>query len=154
MPPQPTPLLRVFVAGNPISANHMYNARGYGAARRLTAEAVAWRDAVAVAAMPWRFAESAARPTLGISCRFIAARADVDNLLKLVVDGVKLGLAVDDRYVTRVCAEKVRGTIAERGAWIEVTQLPDMKPARSTQPQRRRAQPTAKAAAKSTERSA
>jgi len=103
----------------------MYGARGYGASRRLTPEARQWRDDVATSTLAWRFADDAPRPALSISCRFPGARADVDNLLKLVLDGVKIGLAVDDRYVMRVCAEKtplVRGE--ERGAWIEVTCLP------------------------------
>lgn len=127
IPPTPVPLLRVWVAGNPISSNHSYGARGYGAARRLTPEARAWREAVATSVMPWRIAESAPRPLLALQCTFVGGRADLDNMLKLLIDGVKLGLAVDDRFVVRLCAEKQsvpRG--GEKGAWIEVTQLPQL----------------------------
>lgn len=121
------PLLRVWVAGKPISSNHIYGARGSGAARRLTPEARAWREAVATSVMPWRLAEHAPRPLLSVCCVFVGARADVDNLLKGTLDGLKEGLLVDDRYVVRVCAEKqplARG--GEKGAWIEVTQLPQL----------------------------
>ena len=45
-PVPPAPLLRVFVAGNPVSTNHMYGGRGYSSAKHLTAEARAWREAV------------------------------------------------------------------------------------------------------------
>lgn len=130
--PRETPLLRVWVAGNPASGNHMYITRkaATGALKRakvMTPTATGWRDAVAVATMPWRFAESAPRPTLAVSCSFVGARADVDNLLKLTLDGLKMGLLVDDRYVMRVCAEKVPlPRDGERGAWIAVSCLPPM----------------------------
>jgi len=131
-PVPPVPLLRVFVAGNPVSTNHMYGGRGHSSAKHLTAEARAWREAVSYCTMAWRYAPEVPRPNLAVSCTFIGARADVDNLLKLTLDGLKDGLLVDDRYVMKVCAEKrplSAGT--ERGAWIEVSELP---PAQHTQP--------------------
>ena len=130
--PRETPLLRVWVAGNPASVNQMYITRkaATGALKRtkvMRSAAVDWRDAVAVATMPWRFPESAPRPTLAVSCSFVGARADVDNLLKLTLDGLQTGLLVDDRYVMRVCAEKVPlAHEGERGAWIAVSCLPPM----------------------------
>lgn len=134
---EPTRLLRVFVPGHPASANHMYGARGQGAARRLTPEARAWRDAVTLLTARWRFPDDAPRPALAVCCVFLGARADVDNLLKLTLDGLKLGLAVDDRYITRLCAEKQplpRGGM--RGAWIAVALLPP--PVKQPKPQRAR----------------
>jgi len=143
-PVPPAPLLRVFVAGNPVGANHMYLKRrkaseGYdddGKRRRsdraLIPNATVWRDAIANSVMQWRYPESAPRPWLEVSCIFIGALADVDNLLKLALDGIKKGLLVDDCYVLRVIAERrklIPGT--ERGAWIEVSELP---PAQHTQP--------------------
>lgn len=126
-PSPPAPLLRVFVPGNPVSANHMHDARGYGAARRLTPDARAWRDAIALSVMRWRFAAEAPRPNLAVSLVWIGARSDIDNPVKLALDGVKLGLAVDDRYVTRLTIEKRPLAYGdERGAWIEVTELPPM----------------------------
>ena len=137
--PEPTRLLRVFVPGNPASSNHMYGARGNGrgAARHLTAEARAWRDAVTLLTTAWRFPDDAPRPLLAVSLVFLGGRADVDNMVKLALDGVKLGLAVDDRYVVRLYAEKQplpRG--GTRGAWIEVTVLPP--PVKPPRPQRAR----------------
>ena len=135
--PEPTRLLRVFVPGNPASSNHMYGARGNGrgAARHLTTEARAWRDAVTLLTRAWRVPDDAPRPLLAVSFVFLGGRADVDNMVKLALDGVKLGLAVDDRYVMRLCAEKQplpRG--GTRGAWIEVTVLPP--PVKPPRPQR------------------
>ena len=144
--PAPTHLLRVFVPGNPVSSNHMYGVRGYAAAKRLTPEAKQWRDDVANSTLAWRFAADAPRPALSVACSFVGARADVDNLLKLTLDGLKLGLQVDDRYVVRVCAEKVplpargpNGGRGERGAWIEVMCLPQLpKKAQQVQPRARK----------------
>lgn len=138
-PPEPAPLLRVFVAGYPVGANHMYLKRKKGGEtydddgrkrysdRALTPNATIWRNAIANSVMQWRYPESAPRPALEVSCVFIGALADVDNLLKLALDGIKRGLLVDDRYVMRVIAERRRlspGT--ERGAWIEVSELPSV----------------------------
>jgi len=125
VPPSPVPLLRVFVPGKPVSTNLIYAARGYRHSRRLTDEAHAWRDAVTLSVMPWRLKSNAPRPTLAVSFVFIGCRSDVDNLIKTTLDGIKDGLAVDDRYVMKVCAEKRSLSAgAERGAWIEVTILP------------------------------
>ena len=142
---EPTRLLHVFVPGNPASSNHMYGVRGNGgnggngrgAARHLTAEARAWRDAVTLLTRAWRVPDDAPRPLLAVSFVFLGGRADVDNMVKLALDGVKLGLAVDDRYVMRLCAEKQplpRG--GTRGAWIEVTVL--SPPVKQPRPQRAR----------------
>jgi len=126
-PPEPAPLLRVFVAGKPVSTNQMYGSRG-GAAKHLTPNAWAWREAVALSTMRWRYAEGTKRPNLAVSCVFSGVQADVDNLLKLALDGLKAGLMVDDRYVTRVCAERRPYSRSdEKGAWIEVTELPPMQ---------------------------
>ena|SRR5690348_1201611 len=125
IPLPPAPLLRVFIPGNAPSANHMYAARGRGAARYLTAEAVAWREAVATSVMRWRFSAHAPRPNLAVRFTWVGMRSDIDNPVKLTLDGVKLGLAVDDAYVSELGVRKCtlsRG--AERGAWIEVTILP------------------------------
>ena len=125
--PPPAPLLRVWVAGNAPSVNHMY------VARHLTPEARAWRDAVATSLLPWRFPESAPRPDLRVSFVWVGMRSDIDNPCKLTLDGVKEGLLVDDKYVSRLTIEKrplARG--GERGAWIEVTCLPQApKPPRA-----------------------
>ena len=131
-PLPPAPLLRVFIPGNAPSANHMYAARGRGAARYLTTEAVAWREAVALSVMRWRFSERAPRPDLAVSFTWVGMRSDIDNPVKLTLDGVKLGLAVDDAYVSELRVTKrplAHG--GERGAWIEVSELP---PAQHTQP--------------------
>jgi len=135
-PVPPAPLLRVFVAGNPVGSNHMYgNRKTFDKAmhtRHLTESARLWREAVSYCTMPWRYAPEAQRPNLSVSCIFLGARADVDNLLKLTLDGLKDGLLVDDRYVLKVCAEKrLLSAGTERGAWIEVSELP---PAQHTQP--------------------
>src|SRR5690242_18342733 len=87
-----TPLLRVFVPGNAPSANHMYAARGRGAARYLTLEALDWRGLVASYVMPWRYGETAPRPNLRVSLIWMGNRSDIDNPIKLTLDGVKMGL--------------------------------------------------------------
>ena len=158
-PMPPTPLLRVFVPGAAASGNHMYINRkeATGQHKRTkvhTPRAAQWIKDVAQSVQQWRFPENAPRPRLAVSCTFLNTRSDLDNLLKPTLDGLKIGLMVDDRYVVKLTAEKlpwVRN--GERGAWIEVTQLPDAKPAaratRATQPrpktQRRRSQPAAAA---------
>jgi Holliday junction resolvase RusA-like endonuclease len=111
----------VFVAGTPVSANAMYGPRGRGAAKRLTKEAVVWRDAVADSLMEWRSAARILGPALSVVCLVQGVRGDADNYLKLIVDGVKIGLMIDDRHFVRVSAEKRplrRG--GKAGAWIEV----------------------------------
>lgn len=134
-----TPLLRTFVAGHPVSTNQMYGSRG-GAAKHLTPAAWAWRESVALSTMRWRYAAGAKRPNLAVSCVFSGVQADVDNLLKLTLDGLKDGLMVDDRYITRVCAERLPySRNDEKGAWIEVRELPSepTKPAQQ-RPTRKR----------------
>ena len=129
-----TPLLRIFVAGHPVSTNQMYGSRG-GAAKHLTPAAWAWRESVAISTMRWRYAEGAKRPNLAVSCIFSGVQADVDNLLKLTLDGLKAGLMVDDRYVTRICAERLPYSRSdEKGAWIEVHELPPVATKQTTQP--------------------
>jgi Holliday junction resolvase RusA-like endonuclease len=118
-------LLHVWVAGRPISANRMYGARGRsGHARRLTKPARQWRKDVAYSVLPWRVSERAPRPTLAVSIAVVGVRGDVDNYSKLICDGLKIGLAVDDRYFARVSVER---RPAERrgqlGAWIAVAAL-------------------------------
>lgn len=118
-PAPSAPLLRVFVPGNAPSVNHMY------VARHLTTEARAWRDAVALSLLPWRFPESAPRPDLRVSFVWVGMRSDIDNPCKLTLDGVKEGLAVDDKYVSELSLKKQKKTPQqERGAWIEVQVLP------------------------------
>ena len=150
--PEPTPLLRVFVPGRPISVNstHVKRAAASGRMRRdrvVEPLARGWREAIAyevmqaarsgAAEMNWRRLRETKRPRLAISCIFIGSRADADNLLKLAVDGIKEGLMVDDRYVVRLYAEMQplpRG--GTRGAWIEVSVLPP--PVKLTKPKRTR----------------
>jgi Holliday junction resolvase RusA-like endonuclease len=121
----PVPLLRVWVAGRPVSANRMYGARGRsGHAKRLTAAAREWRDTVAYSVLPWRVSERAPRPTLAVSCVFVGIRADADNPVKLTLDGLKIGLAVDDRHFIRVTAERRPAEWSgELGAWLTVWHL-------------------------------
>jgi Holliday junction resolvase RusA-like endonuclease len=162
-PPAPAPLLRVFVPGAAASGNHMYINRkeATGQRKRIkvhTQRAAQWIKDVAQSVQQWRFSEHAPRPRLAVSCTFLNTKSDLDNLLKTTLDGLKIGLMVDDRYVVKLTAEKlpwVRN--GERGAWIEVTQLPEKAATQPTQPRRRRTQPqrqAATAAAVAKERSA
>lgn len=134
-------ILRVFVAGKPASVNKLYAARRGTYAKRLDPEAQVWLNTVAIETMRWRFPERMPRPRLAVHLTLVGIRAnaDIDNYAKTILDGLKLGIAVDDRYIHRLVIE--RGEAAykgQRGAWIEVWRLPmTVAPTRAERAERR-----------------
>jgi|GEM_PF-3236771 len=113
--PSGNPRISLVVKGHPVSVNRAYgNVRTYGR-KRLTEEAAIWRDFVRSAVMTWR--EDHGYPVAGplelrtpltVKCIFVGVRGDADNYLKLTLDGLKMGLAIDDREFAHVEAEMFR----------------------------------------------
>jgi|SRR6185312_5377877 len=124
-PETPTTLLcAVWIPGHPVSVNAMYGARRGTYAKRLTDEATVWRDAIANSLLRYRVPERQRRQPLAVSFMVVGVRGDADNYAKLVCDGVKIGLLVDDRYFLRVTAAKRKADYrGEQGVAIYVTRL-------------------------------
>lgn len=124
--------INAWIPGHPVSVNAMYGARRGTYAKRLTAEASDWRDAIANSFLRWRVPERAPRPQLAVSFTLVGVRGDADNYAKLICDGVKIGLMVDDRYFTRVTATKRKRDYPgeAQGVAVYVTRL-DEAPAPS-----------------------
>ena len=103
-----------FVPGRPISLNQRL---GLGRRVFVTRAASQWMQDVyyaALAAKEWD--EIILYPQ--ISYRFQGTKADVDNLLKCVNDGLKRALGRDDRYFSIVSATVLR--CGEPGVWITI----------------------------------
>ena len=121
------PLLTIHVKGKPVSTNRMYRQSKWGG-KYLSDEARAWQGAVWTAAYERRMgiprgsvhASFPPGATYRVVCTFFHVRADVDNLLKSTVDGLKTGLHVDDRFFTTVEAHKSSDKRQPQGALIEV----------------------------------
>lgn len=120
-------MLNVAIEGIPPTNNHAYKhitlrAKGSGqpyTARRLTDEAQGWRDAATLAVKLAKgragFDVTKRQPlaveiTYGVPALYLQ---DLDNLLKLAVDALALGLAWDDRYLTDLTVRKRRADTAE-----------------------------------------
>lgn len=117
------PVLSVFVAGKPVSVNRQYGQRRTGG-RYLTPAAKAWIQSVWVETLMERHLTGWAAPTprrnLQVTCTFYGVRGDADNYLKATLDGLKIGLTVDDRYFSPVTAMKMAKGYAGQGCLIEV----------------------------------
>jgi len=119
-------VLSAFVYGQPVSLNSMYGSRG--GARFLTPMADAWREGVAAVAMLRRQEARTWRLPLTVCCTFYVVRGDIDNLLKLTLDGLALGVQIDDRHIDAVTARRgqwAAGMPRYPGAQIEVWEAPD-----------------------------
>ena len=105
-----------FVPGRPISGNLMWGS--VGKRRFLTTAARQWERDVyysCLAAKEWD--EVIVRPK--ITMRFQGSKADADNLIKCVADGLKRALGVDDQYFS-VSATVMKA--GEPGVWIAITE--------------------------------
>lgn len=126
--------LEMYVEGQPVSVNHLYGSTRRQA-RFLTEPAKEWRDAVTMETLAARIsAGDSVEPSSGmgreyriplrVACIFYGVRADVDNLLKLTLDGLKEGLGIDDRHFAVVESGKaptfIRNGRRFRGCWIGV----------------------------------
>lgn len=104
--------LRIVIAGRPVSSNHAYTpitrrGKQVPGVRVLTQAALDWRDAVADSVRQQYLIARALddlppvtswpRP-LRLSLYYRHCKMDLDNSLKVTVDGIKRGLGVDDRY--------------------------------------------------------
>lgn len=116
-----------YVPGKPVSVNRMY-ANGRNGKKYLTAAADAWETLVAYIS---RSATSELRADirrgavvfpLRIHCTFFGTRCDADNLLKTTLDGLKLGLGIDDKHFSPVEAVKAAKVIGHYldGCQIEI----------------------------------
>lgn len=132
----PRVLLAQWLLGVPKSLNHMYGRRSDGGVY-LTAEAAEWRISVAETLMLHRQALTSGErasirqggASLALDAVFTGARADradIDNLMKLVLDGMKVGLMVDDRHVSRLgvaraAAPSAGATLYPDAIWLRVS---------------------------------
>src|SRR5579859_3929763 len=101
--------LTIRVPGKPVSVNAMYrnNARG---GKYLAPAAMAWKSLVCLKtreAKNLRSDKMNIQP-LTVVCTFWGMRqnADADNLLKCTLDGLAIGLGIDDKHFTKVMAVK------------------------------------------------
>lgn len=115
---EPQPLVSVFVPGKPVSVNRMYGTGSGGKRRFLTPTAINWRNAVWAASVPPRDICRTAPMPLRIRCTFYGVRGDADNYLKATLDGLKLGILVDDKHFNPVEAHIIAG--GEQGCHIEI----------------------------------
>ncbi len=116
------PSLTIEVAGVPITDNHMYGRQG--ARTWLLPDAVAWRDAVTYAARhASRGLDLGAWPLpLAVAVTVRAPRGDAANFLKLTLDGLKVGLGVDDAHYNPVAVQLVTTRARSRmGASITIS---------------------------------
>ena len=120
--PQTTPC--VFTAelpSLPPTANHAYahitlrSASGHAyTARRLTAEAAAWRSAAALIIRAARTAAgwtAARRTPIAVEITYALPhrdQVDLDNLSKVLLDALSEAIGVDDRYVLDLTLRKRR----------------------------------------------
>lgn len=106
--PQTPPLAIITVRGHPVSVNEMYGSRARGG-RYLTPEARCWKYCVRdEAAFAWRSLRDRVfvAHSLRIHVNIFGWRGDADNVLKLVLDGLKEGILIDDRHYNHVEAVK------------------------------------------------
>lgn len=103
-------VFQVFVPGKPVSVNRMYvTGRGRNRnGRRRSDEAIAWETAICYACRRFRPGKGMVLHTplrVDIELYRLRANADPDNYVKAVLDGLKLGLGVDDKHYSpvRVC---------------------------------------------------
>jgi Holliday junction resolvase RusA-like endonuclease len=100
-----------YVPGKPVSVNRMY-ANGRNGKKYLTAAADAWETLVAYisrsacAELRADIRRGAVALPLRIRCTFYGTRCDADNLLKTTLDGLKVGLGIDDKHFSPVEAVK------------------------------------------------
>ena len=121
--------VRVFVAGKPVSENHNRATAGTvtkrGRVHFQTPATLAWRGLVMVAI---RNALVAGRqkltPPLAVELAFINCRADLDNLLKTTLDGVKDGTGVDDRHYHPMHLDKQSHRKHPQGVLVQLWQGP------------------------------
>ena len=121
------PNLCIRIPGRPVSVNAMYkpNARG---GKYLTLAALAWREMMCYKSREithkfrWAIAQGYLSIPLQVRCTFYGMRpnADADNLLKCTLDGLKLGLDIDDKHFAQVTAIKASDKRYPDGAVIEI----------------------------------
>lgn len=110
--------VRYFVAGTPTSVNHHYRVgRGHV---YLNPSARAWEGDVWAHTCQHAASIQAIGAPLALTCRFIGGRADVDNLLKAVLDGFKQATGIDDHWITRLTVIRERRGKRTAGVWITV----------------------------------
>jgi len=116
--PARTPLA-YFIAGTPTSVNRHY-ARAATGRVYLSQAAREWEGTVRDETLFVRDAVREIGAPLALTLTFIGGRADVDNLLKAVLDGFKHATGIDDHWITRLTViRELRGK-RQAGVWIEV----------------------------------
>ena len=132
------PLVDMFIEGAPVSANRMWRRARQGHLY-ISPEAVAWELAVksqiAIAGID-RKAVQAARHPLRVVCEFNRVRGDADNYLKPVLDGLKYGLQIDDRFFRPVESHVVADRSQPKGVRVLIyaAATPNPEPTPEEQP--------------------
>jgi hypothetical protein len=118
--PKTRPDLLMVAHGKPVSVNHAYGQNGKR--RFLTKDAQAWKSSIAEAFRDAQMAHDYVPIDWGNSVLvylgFWGVNADIDNLLKVTLDGIKECIGVDDRFY-EVWPEYVTG-FADAGAIIRI----------------------------------
>ncbi len=117
------PVLSFFVLGRPVTTNHLHKP-GRGTQRYNAPETREWIKCVWVETLMERHLSGWEPPTparkLAITCTFYGVRGDADNYAKCTLDGLKIGLGLDDKWFNPVTVSKLPKGFAGQGCLIEV----------------------------------
>ncbi len=98
---------------HPPSVNHAYISNGRGGKIR-NPEVVEWQEGLAIEVAAearrkgWNIPRRA-RWAVDVTFSFPRRQGDVDNLLKLMIDGIRDGLGVDDVYLDSLIVTRITG---------------------------------------------
>ena len=109
---EPQPLLRVFIAGKPVSVNRMYvtgRGRNHYSGRRRSNEAIAWQQCVWVDCIRYRSPALSLLTTLTVEIDLyqLRANADPDNYIKATLDGLAQALGINDKHFCQVTVRRM-----------------------------------------------
>lgn len=99
------PVLTIEVPGRAVSANARLGYNRHTGRKFLTKAARDWKLTVAEYAENawiWQIGPDFPEPPYRIVCHVYGTRADVDNLSKLILDGLKEGIGIDDKHFRTV----------------------------------------------------
>ncbi len=134
--PASIPVLAFFVKGRPVLggsqperwrsisvSNHLHKP-GRGTRRYNAPETREWIKCVWVETLMERHLSGWEPPKparkLAITCTFYGVRGDADNYAKSTLDGLKIGLGLDDKWFNPVTVSKLPKGFAGQGCLIEV----------------------------------
>lgn len=124
----PEPVLRIEVPGRAVSANARLGYNRRAGRTFLTQQARDWKDTVAYYAfVAWAMGlarnNAPVTPPLRIVCHVYGVRGDADNYAKLLLDGLKAGIGIDDSEFRSVTIDATAKGLKAPKAVIEVYEM-------------------------------